>query len=706
MQKQQGFNIDEVSIIRTDFINQLGGMSRLLQEAEKQGRETEKQGREKGASDELALAPSIKQLTTEIDKLQNDKFRFLVMGDFNRGKSSILNVLLGLPNLLPVGAIATTAIPTFIKYGAREKVLVHFKNGKIEEFNSIKEYKDKYTLNSRGVKDKIKELFNNSVGKWLGVLDYAEIYYPIEILSKGVEFIDTAGLNHTPEENAKTLTYIEECHAVIFVLSAEQQLTEQEQKYLKEHIKNKVKTVFFLINKWELMDSNDRKDIHEAFVEGLSESLSIDEDAVERMWGNRIFDVYAKNALSKLENKQSLEGTGFLEFTEKLNDFLMNERLISELYTSVTTASRVANLVNQIVATQLLVVNDDFTTLDEKIKKVSPHIKVMKKITASLGREVSSQKENCSSKAAKSYEVYFVTRVNNFEREFSMPEISGLLNEGNRNKYTEKVTAQFVKYQQEKLDEWNKLSQADIMMVGSELMNLFRNETSEYEAEKETIKEILSAKNNRIGSVELVRSELGSVENTNLTTINAKATGKMIGAVAGGTVGTAVLGIGAATAANVFLHTAITIGFLNPVTGALIALTPVGWGLLAGGAIVGGLSALWVNGSESEKFTKGMQQQLKDSLQKAATNEDKLLAIKNNVKGLFNGFEKVNQQLIDDVESLEKSLNNLLESKKQNQTNCQAEENRLKALSKNISSQWETINAKYTIISENILSGE
>jgi GTPase SAR1 family protein len=696
MPSNKVFNIDEATVIRNHFISQLESINGLLQESESQGRSI-------GSSGELGLKSSIKNLTDEIEKLKNGKFRFLVIGDFNRGKSSILNVLLGRWNLLPIGAIATTAIPTFIKYGDREKVVVYFKNGRTEEFNSVQDYKDNITLNSKRVKDKIKQFFNNLGDKWLNQFDYAEIYYPIELLLQGVEFIDTAGLNHTPEETAKTLEFIEKCHGVMFVLSAEQQLTDQEQKYLKQSIKGKLGGVFFLINKWELTDQSDEKDIHTAFVEGLSESLGLDEYEIEQMWGNRIFDVRAKNALTKLENRHSLEGTGFLEFTEKINYFLVNEKLISELYTSIDTTRNTANFVNAAISDRLLVLNDSVKTVDEKIQKARPHIKIMKRITQSLAREISLQKENCSEAGSKSYESYFIKRVNNFDLEFKMPDISGFLNEGKRNEYTEKLTDEFTKYQQDKLAEWNNISQADVMIVGSQLMNLLTTEISNYENEKQEIREILNGNNQDVKSqLRLVTSEGGSIENTNLTTINAKATGKIIGAVAGGTVGTAVLGIGAVTASNVFLHTAITIGFLNPVTGGLLALTPVGWGLIGAGVIVGGIGALFAHGSEADKFKKGMQQQLKNSLQKSATDEDKLLAIKNNIKGLFSGFEKVNQQLIDDIESLEKSLENLLESKKQNEVNSQSEEIRLQSLSKNISDRWELMNAKYTEISENI----
>jgi Dynamin family len=51
------------------------------------------------------------KLSNEASKLSQDKFRILVIGNFNRGKSSVINALLG-QSLLPVGVTATTTIPT------------------------------------------------------------------------------------------------------------------------------------------------------------------------------------------------------------------------------------------------------------------------------------------------------------------------------------------------------------------------------------------------------------------------------------------------------------------------------------------------------------------------------------------------------------------------------------------------------------------
>ncbi len=684
--KDRDYNKAEFSAtdVRPWFANALTKMANTLIEAEEQGCR-------QGASGELALGAFIEDLSNEIQKLNNGKFYFLLLGDFNRGKSSVLNVLLG-EELLPVGATATTLIPTFIKYGKHKKVNVHFKDGSIEELEP-QEYKEKYVRNSKSLKDKIKKFFNSSFENFLITLSHSEFYYPLELLSKGVEFIDTAGLNHTEEENEQTFSYMNICHGIIFLLSADIQVTKEEKRYLTNYIKDKVGTVFFLINKWDNISDEDRENICDTFVIELSDSLGKSENEIESMWGERIFNVYAKNALERLKNNQSLEGTGFSEFNNKLDYFLINERLISELYPSISITRNVAEAVNTKVEDTLLVLNDDVQGLEQKIKDVTPHLKFMKRIVKSLVKEINEKSQSCGLTVSQSYKNYFLERVNNFEREFTMPVLDGLSEEKCK-KYIDKLTGEFTKHQQEKLTDWNEISQAHITTVSYELINFLNQENTEYETERKHAKDILSKNNNSIEiQKELLKYQADSANKVDLTIVNASATGKMITTGSLGGIGTIASGAGTVAVSNALFHTAIGL-FLQNSAGAIVALTPAGWVVAGVSVVVGGAMALRARSTEINKFQQGMQQQLKESLKKAV-DEEKISAINNHVQSLFSGFEQNTKQLSDDVNSLEESLNNLLASKKNSETNYEAEANRLNKLSQDISSQWEAINAEY-----------
>jgi Dynamin family len=92
--------------IRCWFAQQLKEMAKTLDKAE-----------DTVPSGSLDLSDIINSLQDKSSKLEEGIFKFLIIGDFNRGKSSILNVFLGKENLLPVGATATTAFPIYVKFG-------------------------------------------------------------------------------------------------------------------------------------------------------------------------------------------------------------------------------------------------------------------------------------------------------------------------------------------------------------------------------------------------------------------------------------------------------------------------------------------------------------------------------------------------------------------------------------------------------------
>ena len=269
-----------------------------------------------------------------------------------------------------------------------------------------------------------------------------------------------------------------------------------------------------------------------------------------------------------------------------------------------------------------------------------------------------------------------------------MPPVNSL-NEKAKSAYLSTLTDLFTKYLQEKLKEWNKLFQYDVIKIQNGLIQKIQKKVVEYESEREEIREILNGSTLFKNQVQLQIYEHESMEKPKLAGINANAMKKIIGGLAGGSVGTMAAGVGAATAANVYAGAHIII------TTAL-GLTPVGWALLGSSLVAGIGLAIWGRESELDKFKMGILQQLETHLTEAVEDENKLNTLKDHVQKLFVGFEKITQQLSDDIESLESSLDYLLESKRQDETDYEAESRRLEDLSANISSQWETINASYT----------
>ena len=58
-----------------------------------------------------------------LSRLAADTFQLAVAGQFSRGKTTLMNALLGGP-YLPMGALPMTSVITTVRYGSRPKAIV------------------------------------------------------------------------------------------------------------------------------------------------------------------------------------------------------------------------------------------------------------------------------------------------------------------------------------------------------------------------------------------------------------------------------------------------------------------------------------------------------------------------------------------------------------------------------------------------------
>jgi predicted GTPase len=66
-------------------------------------------------------------------KLQSQRFRLAVVGEFSQGKSTLLNALLG-EEIQPVRAIPCSGTVTVLKYGTQKRVVCRYKDGRKKRF--------------------------------------------------------------------------------------------------------------------------------------------------------------------------------------------------------------------------------------------------------------------------------------------------------------------------------------------------------------------------------------------------------------------------------------------------------------------------------------------------------------------------------------------------------------------------------------------
>jgi GTP-binding protein EngB required for normal cell division len=184
------------------------------------------------------LQPTILELR---EKLAADKVRLAVLGQMKRGKSSLLNSLLG-ENVLPTGVLPLTSVVTEIRYAKVPKVSVCYQSGSLEEvpLSEIAEY--------------VTETRNPGNCKRVLAL---HLLYPCELLRDGLILVDTPGFGSTYTHNtAVTLEYLAKVDAAVVVFSVDPPITEVEANFIRD-IQKDIPQLMFVLNKADLLSDEE-----------------------------------------------------------------------------------------------------------------------------------------------------------------------------------------------------------------------------------------------------------------------------------------------------------------------------------------------------------------------------------------------------------------------------------------------------------------
>ncbi|HVU07944.1 MAG TPA: dynamin family protein [Verrucomicrobiae bacterium] len=213
----------------------------------------------KGRGDEICF----KQCEELMAKLAEDRFTLAVLGQFKRGKSSLMNAIIG-RELLPVGVLPLTSAITVLRYGAKERLLIRRENMTLP-------FPDEFPVGQ--LNEFVTEKKNPGNNKRVIT---ACVELPAPFLRRGLEFVDTPGIGSAIEANTTTtLNFLSECDAALFVTSVDSPFTSVEMEFL-ENIRCHVRKIFFVVNKTDLLGANERKEVLDFVRETICKQTKMD----------------------------------------------------------------------------------------------------------------------------------------------------------------------------------------------------------------------------------------------------------------------------------------------------------------------------------------------------------------------------------------------------------------------------------------------
>lgn len=273
------------------------------------------------------------------DDLTSSNFTVAVVGVIKRGKSTLLNALLGDPmSILSTNVTPETAKLSFLVYDENPFAIIHHLDGQKSkvQLKDLEKYTNSYPKGIYDFRRKnkgVKELVQNT--------KFAEIHYPNKYLKNGVIIVDTPGVDDPdPERSKVTEEFISKADAVVFMIDVvEGGLKQSELSFLKNRIINKKssKGIICACNKILAL----RKHQHSQLESLITQTKKIFKE--ELNLDIPVFPIDSKAAFEGKVNEDDdlFVKSNFNQFTDALEKYLIEEKGKISLNKSLTTLSEI-----------------------------------------------------------------------------------------------------------------------------------------------------------------------------------------------------------------------------------------------------------------------------------------------------------------------------------------------------------------------------
>ena len=255
------------------------------------------------------------------------RFRVAVVGEFNRGKSTAINALLG-AEVLPASIEACSAALNRVTYGSSVTARVVMRGDGPPEMRSeavpldqLVSYVTKLSPDAARMASSVEE---------------AVITYPSPFCRNNVDLIDTPGLNDEQTMTAVTIGAIRRVNAAIVVIRAIISFSQSEKVLLGKLLDQDVTNLIFLVTAIDELDPDDRprtlREVQKRIAKAIAQYAAdtYDEESEEyaeflqRVGSPQVYGVSALTALeAKMHaNLQHEQASGYPAFESALERML------------------------------------------------------------------------------------------------------------------------------------------------------------------------------------------------------------------------------------------------------------------------------------------------------------------------------------------------------------------------------------------------
>ena len=321
----------------------------------------------------VTLARDIR--TTRIPKLESERFHLVVLGEFNHGKSTFVNALLG-SDILPTGITPTTASINHVVWAQSPTARVVLTSGES------------------------KQLDPNQLKEWVTVagghaseVAYVELGYPSELLRNNVVLVDTPGVNDLNEQRAEvTYGYVPRADAVVFLLDAGQALKDSEREFLRSRVFESARDrLIFVLGKMDMLSPDERTAVLDYVTTGLGKMMPAPV-------------VYALSAKDWAKTKDP--ASGMPELIAYFERFLARDRAQVILDNAAADAARTAAYLENNLGVRMHAYDLDLGELEQRIASVRDQLDTSKRKLDELHVRIDADAESIKNHVSLDLEAF------------------------------------------------------------------------------------------------------------------------------------------------------------------------------------------------------------------------------------------------------------------------------------------------------------
>lgn len=309
-------------------------------------------------SDAAAIADEAETVAARVGRRE---FFVACIGQFKRGKSTLLGALIGDP-VLPTGVNPATAVPTIVRYGhepsARLLVGREWREVRIQELGNY---------------------ISHTVGARSGDVALAEVLLPAPILSSGLVLVDTPGLGSVFSSGTEaTRTFVPHIDVAMAVIGVDPPISGDELGLIAE-VASQTDHILVVLNKSDKVSEAERADAR-AFAERV---------IAERI-GKRL-TVYEVSATDQLSGRTWWPDWSRLE--GNLRSLATTEALALSSRAGVRAVERLTARLDATLALQQLALTEPVKVAAERVRVLSGRIEEIHRSVRDLsavlgGREI------------------------------------------------------------------------------------------------------------------------------------------------------------------------------------------------------------------------------------------------------------------------------------------------------------------------------